>query len=412
MNEQRRKSRSGFALVLVLALVALCVLATVALSALAKVNAETARASEFRVQACQNALVGLGIALGQLQRKAGADGVVTGIAGMTDLGPGSANTTRHWAGVWRNDGTLIGWLASGADSVSPSVISSYQTIELVSTGAVGTASDNQEHVVAGRVSIPSASGNLAGRYAWLVLDEGVKTSLYAPNPVGVAPAIFPGTTATQPNSQSRLSDAISANGGSVPRLLSYEHIAVNPFAASMKPATVRDNFHHISLTPRWVVGGQLYSGFQNINTNSVFVWRNLFQAYNNSGPTVQLTSSTLSTRGTNVQARIANFSATGKATKGPFTSVAAASAFFTNIFPSGSPTAAQIFSVLAPQLAVRSDTFRIRACGEAINPANDTTVEAMAYCEAIVQRTPDAAPNGLGRRFVVTYFRWLGPDDI
>jgi hypothetical protein len=49
------------------------------------------------------------------------------------------------------------------------------------------------------------------------------------------------------------------------------------------------------------------------------------------------------------------------------------------------------------------------------HPLNPARIEAVAQCEAMVQRTPDlldAARPELGRRFVVTYFRWLGPADI
>ena len=72
--------------------------------------------------------------------------------------------------------------------------------------------------------------------------------------------------------------------------------------------------------------------------------------------------------------------------------------------------------VLTPLLAVRSDTFRIRAYGDAMNPADaglaGATPESVAYCEAIVQRTTEDDPGGNGKKFVITYFRWLGPDDI
>ena len=65
---------------------------------------------------------------------------------------------------------------------------------------------------------------------------------------------------------------------------------------------------------------------------------------------------------------------------------------------------------------VRSDTFRIRAYGDAMNPAGaddpNATPESVAYCEAIVQRTTIDDPGGNGKKFVITYFRWLGPDDI
>jgi len=63
-------------------------------------------------------------------------------------------------------------------------------------------------------------------------------------------------------------------------------------------------------------------------------------------------------------------------------------------------------------LAVRSDAFRLRVYGDAVNPADTSKIEAVAYCEAVVQRRPALAAGGLGRKFVVVYFRWLGPDDL
>lgn len=72
---------------------------------------------------------------------------------------------------------------------------------------------------------------------------------------------------------------------------------------------------------------------------------------------------------------------------------------------------ADIVTMIAPFIAARSDTFKIRAYGDAVDPI-DGTIQAKAYCEAIVQRTPELIDATLGRRFVITYFRWLGPDDI
>lgn len=91
-----------------------------------------------------------------------------------------------------------------------------------------------------------------------------------------------------------------------------------------------------------------------------------------------------------------------------------------------------LLAALDPILTVRSDTFRIRAYGEAVNPirTNDDgtpLVEGRAWCEAIVQRLPEyvdqtANPNAwepatgrnltYGRRFRVVHFRWLTPRDI
>jgi hypothetical protein len=87
---------------------------------------------------------------------------------------------------------------------------------------------------------------------------------------------------------------------------------------------------------------------------------------------------------------------------------------------------ADVLSALGPVLAVRSDTFLVRAYGDTVNPATGA-VEGRAWCEAVVQRVPDYvdsadAPEtatGLsetnqtyGRRFVIVYFRWLSPEEV
>jgi hypothetical protein len=91
----------------------------------------------------------------------------------------------------------------------------------------------------------------------------------------------------------------------------------------------------------------------------------------------------------------------------------------------GFVTPAHVLAMLAPILTVRSDTFVVRAYGAAVNPVTGQTV-GEAWCEALVQRLPDyidaadapeASPSravnaALGRRFVVTGFRWLTPADL
>ncbi len=91
-----------------------------------------------------------------------------------------------------------------------------------------------------------------------------------------------------------------------------------------------------------------------------------------------------------------------------------------------------LLQALAPQLTVRSDTFTIRAYGDARNKTGD--VVARAWCEAVIQRVPDPydstqplasspiifdAPSALthpggsfGRKFVLQSFRWLAKDEI
>lgn len=90
-------------------------------------------------------------------------------------------------------------------------------------------------------------------------------------------------------------------------------------------------------------------------------------------------------------------------------------------------TQADILQVIGPVISARSDTFRIRAYGECLDPVNGTPV-ARAWCEAIVQRMPEYVdgtdsmterPSDLspvnakfGRRFQTVSFKWLSPDEI
>jgi len=90
-------------------------------------------------------------------------------------------------------------------------------------------------------------------------------------------------------------------------------------------------------------------------------------------------------------------------------------------------TQGDLLQSLAPIMQVRSDYFRIRACGEAIDATGKVT--ARAWCEAYVQRSPSylnptdpahlkleeltSLPNRtFGRQFTIVSFRWLNQDEI
>jgi hypothetical protein len=89
-------------------------------------------------------------------------------------------------------------------------------------------------------------------------------------------------------------------------------------------------------------------------------------------------------------------------------------------------TQADILQVIGTAISARSDTFRIRTCGEALDPSGNLI--ARAYCEAIVQRVPDYVdpsdspvergtqlnPTNAkhGRQFKIVSFRWLSNGEI
>lgn len=98
-------------------------------------------------------------------------------------------------------------------------------------------------------------------------------------------------------------------------------------------------------------------------------------------------------------------------------------------------TQGDLLQALAPHLATRSDTFKVRAYGDVVNPFTGK-LEARAWCEAIVQRLPEymnilknkkdkpepawTAPDdlklysnkSLGRRFRIVRIHWLSPDEV
>lgn len=93
----------------------------------------------------------------------------------------------------------------------------------------------------------------------------------------------------------------------------------------------------------------------------------------------------------------------------------------------GSPawlTQGDVLQIIGPTLAARSDTFVIRAYGDAADAYGRVT--ATAWCEAVVQRTPEplapdvtginprdaGLPGDLGRRFSICSFRWLSREEI
>jgi Tfp pilus assembly protein PilX len=420
MRVDHRDSTRGFALVITLALLALLILAVLALSALVRVNGQMAEAGNYQVQARQHALLALDQALNELQRHAGPDDRVTGMAGIAGVEATATSNTRYWCGVWReSDGAFLTWLTSGAINATSA---GTDTIELVSAGSVGASSSTSQNVekqtvIAGKLPVvvaetPGSPGVPAtvGKFAYVVIDEGVKISAYSPASLVAAGAAIPTISSGVLTNQLRLKTAIESNAASLPRVISFEQLAL--LSTTVTPSVLQDTFHYVTLTTKSVLAEGLGAGNVNVNTTNTLTWRSILDSYNAVPGVTSISAANVTSRGRAIGNNFAAADA-GKPADAPFTSLAGLSTYLETIFPpTASPNATEILTALEGMLTVRSDTFRIRAYGEALNRSGSGKPEGRAFCEASVQRTPDPAPNGMGRRFVVTYFRWLGPEDI
>lgn len=401
------KPPRGFALILTVVLLALLVLALVALSALSRVGADIAGTAVHQAQARQTALLGLQVALGELQQFAGEDAAVTGMAGITGVPAGTGNPARHWCGLWTDSGQFVRWLASGANGAAIPDLNGSDATALLATGALGADSTDKEHVRALVVPIMTTDqggGALRhGGYAWWVGDEGVKLSAVVPD--AEAPV------AGEKHAINELIVSLSPNAANLARVEAYAQLTFVP-ATPLTPGQLQSNVHALSRTHRGLVAGVPQAGRLNVNSTSVRYWRGVGATYNRLRPGDPIGIS-LTTFANRIRDNFEASAATGKAVGGPFLTADAFldSPLLVTALQGSGVTPLEFRDAMQPWLTVRSDTFRIRAYGEAANPADPNKTEATAWCEAIVQRTPESF-TGFGRRFAMVYFRWLGPEDI
>lgn len=216
-------SKGGFALIISMVLMGFILLLLLSLSALTRVETEVAGTDELRGQARMNALLGLNVALAQLQEFTGADRRVTATAAMERNDAGAvmtpANGTRHWTAAWGNgEGpaslsstpVFLNWLVSGNENRKAQVRSDGSietvtgTLSFKPDGSVPTLSadtlptdqlaqgsqswrllvgrnsvtDVADYVAAPLVPLQGEQGSTTGGYAYWIADEGVKAALH------------------------------------------------------------------------------------------------------------------------------------------------------------------------------------------------------------------------------------------
>lgn len=228
--QHRRAKNEGFAVIIALSLMSFVLLLLLTVSTLSRVEVQVSRSALQDLKARQSALLGLQIAVGELQALTGPDQRVTATAniaagpdgsrivagaspennssldgtekGLSPVVPG----TRYWTGVFKNRDepediyqktpsvSLQRWLVSGQNAPTPptpadssfsvgadgELTDSTKAILLAGPHSVGEGSDAEDrYVAAPRVLVSGLStGNApSSAFAYWVGDEGVKARI-------------------------------------------------------------------------------------------------------------------------------------------------------------------------------------------------------------------------------------------
>ncbi len=230
-NSPSRKR--GFALIIALMLMGFVVLLMMSLTSLVNVELKLATRQSTMFEARQNALLGLNLALAELQRTAGTDQRVTA---RSDISSGAAVPNAYWTGVWKSippedtnhpvdpdtrhpvvpsvenlapsQSELMTWLISGNEGIDASTgedlnytpdhdmsgladfgsdpnstaVYLVGASTLIDKGANEAASANLDGaVIAPKVPLKDSDTNTIGHYAWWVGDEGIKARIQTQN---------------------------------------------------------------------------------------------------------------------------------------------------------------------------------------------------------------------------------------
>ena len=191
------KARSGFALVIALSLMAFVLLLILSITSFVVVEQRNANIAKQQLAAKQNALLGLQMAIGELQQHLGPDQRATASADILD------SSNNPYTLVWHSDPTkgwdsaTKDWITGGdADFALPLVsVDPAKLTTLISSGGEfnESALDNPVELMAvtkpsngtltslkaERRPLTDAQGATTGNYAWVAQDESLKANLKA-----------------------------------------------------------------------------------------------------------------------------------------------------------------------------------------------------------------------------------------
>ena len=179
-NSRQSQSSGGFALVIALSLMAFVLLLLLSITTLVQVESQSAVIASARVEAEQAALLGLNVAIGELQKVTGPDQRITATADRLIDANGVAAGHQYYTGVWNStDGTFIQWLATAANAsgaLDQSGLIGELDVNAASSAperiVLHTASDGTPDVAVDKVSVEPSTA-----YAYWSEDEGVKAKV-------------------------------------------------------------------------------------------------------------------------------------------------------------------------------------------------------------------------------------------
>ena len=163
------KKNRGFALVIALFLSSLILVMILAMSSMLRISTEQSETSADKKVAELNAIYGLKLALGNLQKFTGEDQRITAKASIIE------NNTQetHWVGVWDSDpssetyGNQLTWLASEF------IDNEDQNEEILLLGPESVGLSEDDWVTMKPTDLKNEE-DLVGRYAYWIDDESLK----------------------------------------------------------------------------------------------------------------------------------------------------------------------------------------------------------------------------------------------
>ncbi len=191
-------------MIVALGLMAFILLMILSLAALVGLESASVQQTRMLKQARQNALLGMQIAIGEVQQSLGPDNRISAVATIKDTNPydtddlntdsgalltdGLSGKRQLWTGVWDSERDADGktsvafrkWLVSGFSDTHTFTESDVASGATAFSDPVDLISDTTT-VEAGKVSLYT-DGQLSGKYAYWVGDEGVKAKANLASP--------------------------------------------------------------------------------------------------------------------------------------------------------------------------------------------------------------------------------------